>query len=407
MSRFEQLGRRIAELQDADRRALRATERSAESFIQALRRKRRHHPTRLLWAASLAMATLPFLAWLVVFRDARLLVEPPSNNVSIGRSIVVPRDQTIPLHFFDGSLLWLASGTRASVREMSPHRANVDIESGKAQVSVVHRIETSWIVRAGPYQVGVTGTKFDLEWSPENDRFVLELKEGSVVVTTEDSSHAAVKMVAPEHLVIDRGVWHLNPLGSGKPSAPGVEQMAEPPAPQRSRPVQSRTPVPSAPVGQPPEASPNDGDWQSLGKQGKYAEAYTQAEVLGIAHWSRMAAPPELLALAEICRFSAHAQQAMSVLTTLRERFPDREEAAIASFQLGRLFGSGARAAEGFRTYLRERPKGALAREAAGRLLEVLDRSGDQAGAVAAAESYLRSYPSGPHAAFARRVLGH
>jgi hypothetical protein len=150
----------------------------------------------------------------------------------------------------------------------------------------------------------------------------------------------------------------------------------------------------------------NAGDWQSLGKQGKFAEAYAQAEVLGVEHLSRTASTPELLALAEICRFSGHAKQGMSVLTTLRRRFPEREESAVAAFQLGRLFGSGPQAAEWFRTYLRERPKGALAREAAGRLLEVLDNSGDQAGAASAAESYIRSYPSGPHAAFARRVLG-
>jgi hypothetical protein len=54
---------------------------------------------------------------------------------------------------------------------------------------------------------------------------------------------------------------------------------------------------------------------------------------------------------------------------------------------------------------VREQPSGALAREASGRLLEACIAAGDGAGARDAATRYLARYPSGPHAALARRVL--
>lgn len=409
MSRFRQLGRLIAAQQDADRLALRATERSAASFIQALRTRRRPTPSRMLWAAALLLGALPLVAWWALGRAPAPLVQSPAATVSVGESIVVPREQTIPLHFSDGSRVSLASATRASVQELTPQRASVELERGKARVTIVHRADTSWLFRAGPYQVRVTGTKFELEWSPEANRFVLELAEGSVVVTTDDSTHAAVRMVAPEHLTIDDGVWQLRPLRSGEPasSAPAATQVEAEvqarasPGPARSQARPSRS-VPT----RTPEAAVAPSDWQSLAQQGKFAEAHARADAIGIESLSRSIPPAELLALAEVCRFSGHAQQAISVLTTLRQRFPARDEAAVAAFQLGRLFADGPRAADAFRAYLRERPQGALAREAAGRLLEVLDRSGDQPGVTAAAKSYLRRYPSGPHAVFARRVLG-
>ena len=66
--------------------------------------------------------------------------------------------------------------------------------------------------------------------------------------------------------------------------------------------------------------------------------------------------------------------------------------------------GSYATAAKWFALYLSE-GGGPYAREAAGRLIEARERSGDGAGALAAAKAYLTSYPDGPHAAHAHRLV--
>jgi outer membrane protein assembly factor BamD (BamD/ComL family) len=61
--------------------------------------------------------------------------------------------------------------------------------------------------------------------------------------------------------------------------------------------------------------------------------------------------------------------------------------------------------ADWFGVYLREEPRGALAREASGRQMEALHQAGDAAATRAAAESYLRLYPDGAHQALARQLL--
>jgi hypothetical protein len=62
-------------------------------------------------------------------------------------------------------------------------------------------------------------------------------------------------------------------------------------------------------------------------------------------------------------------------------------------------------AARWFEVYLRERPRGDLAREAAGRLIEARLGARDRPAARAAARAYLARYPDGPHAALARATL--
>jgi hypothetical protein len=57
-------------------------------------------------------------------------------------------------------------------------------------------------------------------------------------------------------------------------------------------------------------------------------------------------------------------------------------------------------------TYLGERPGGALAAEALGRVMEAEQRLGDLPAARTSAERYLARFPGGAHVALARSLLG-
>ena len=76
------------------------------------------------------------------------------------------------------------------------------------------------------------------------------------------------------------------------------------------------------------------------------------------------------------------------------------------SFLLGKIAADQLRspgeAIQWFETYLRERPRGPLAEQALGRILE-LEQHG--ASGAAAARRYLTRFPRGAYAALARRVL--
>jgi len=138
--------------------------------------------------------------------------------------------------------------------------------------------------------------------------------------------------------------------------------------------------------------------------RGDYRSAYDAAERDGFESVCRRSTSAQLLSLAEASRFTGHVDRAESALRILRSRFAGTHDATLAAFQLGRIAGGGQPSAQWFRTYLREQRGGELAREATGRLLEALWQAGDQEGARAEAQSYLRAYPQGPHAAFAQRL---
>ena len=198
MSSLQDLGRRVAALQDADREALRATELAGERFIRAVRqRPRRALPRALLVAAIVGFAAVVLFGW---FGTPPWAGQPPlavTPAVGVGDFIRAPADQSIPLRFSDGSEVLLSSGTEAIVRELSAEGARVDLARGAAKVSVQHRPQAQWSLHAGPYSIKVTGTRFDLAWTPESQRLKLDLREGAVRVSSEASDRAAVEMVAP------------------------------------------------------------------------------------------------------------------------------------------------------------------------------------------------------------------
>lgn len=147
--------------------------------------------------------------------------------------------------------------------------------------------------------------------------------------------------------------------------------------------------------------------WKKLVDQGKHAELLTELSRSEVEQALWQAAPTELIDLGAAARQLRDAR-AGYIYSVVRSRFPSTDAAADAAFVLGRMqFHAGAYrgSATWFETYLRERPEGRFAREAAGRLVEAYHRSEDEDRAREAAREYLRRYPDGPHSALARTVL--
>jgi TolA-binding protein len=180
------------------------------------------------------------------------------------------------------------------------------------------------------------------------------------------------------------------------------------PAPAALPPATSAVPLPAPAASASTRAKP-EADWREVAKSGDLKKAYAVAELGGFKGACASANAAELLVLGDAARLAGRADRAREALVTLRQRFPGDSRRAAAAFALGKVAfdGRGAygEAAEWFATSIREAPGGPLAREAAGRRLEALRRSGNQTGARSAASEYLARYPDGPHAAVARSIL--
>ena len=149
--------------------------------------------------------------------------------------------------------------------------------------------------------------------------------------------------------------------------------------------------------------------WKDLYASGNYREALAAVDEKEFDGLVARLDQPDLWALADAARFAGDGVKARKALTVFRERFSGTVRAKTAAFLLGRvsveLVADPGAAARWFWEYLREEPRGALAEEALGRLIDASMKSGQIEKARGAAAIYVRDYPDGIFSALARNLL--
>jgi hypothetical protein len=372
------------------------------------------------------------------------VVGPREEPGTVGSWMSAPESAAYPVRFSDGTRTSLLPMGRARVVNVTPHGANVVVESGSARFDVVPRPNSEWRVNTGPFAVHVTGTKFEVEWHPDRDTFALELYEGHVSVSgcNLDDPYP-IRAGQRVEASCGRREFHVAPIenptasaagGSARSSAANGASTASGddvrPAPEATatpgsalvdtpssgsharaektedrRAISRDTPAPAA-----PSNADFEDRWVDLAKRGLYADAFAAAEERGFDQERERRGAAEVLLLGDAARFSGHADKARLAYQTVRQRFPGTQSAALAAFQLGRddfdRRSDYAGAERWLRVYLEEAPGGTLAPPAMGRLMEAEVRQGNRAEAQKLAEAYLARFPKGPHADAARRVLG-
>ena len=443
--------------------------RIAELDIATLRKSAETSATRragMVWAvggAALAAAAVALFA----LRGMPLEMPPKvlsvqlsesGTNVDVGQYVHVPPAKEVGLDFSDGSHIAVAEHSRVRLTGLRMNGADVSLESGLMQVKVKHRSDTSWHISAGPFGVHVIGTRFDVRWKPEDDNFELTLHEGKVELSGCAFS-AGYRMVAGQTVrtACKNGRFAMGLIDGSAAAAAGsgsvesfaaaeqaavaeaqaespVQQAQPQPAPVSHEPAQvapeATTPV-TAPGHEKPavdkpaskgrahqgnqanqanQAKRDAQDFRALARAGQYVEALRAAKAAGFEQECARANARELSLLATAARYAQDTVSEAYALRLLRDRFRGTKDASIAAFALGRIEFDNhvayAKAAEWFRTYLREQPRGDLTREALGRLLEATQHLGDRAGVRELALRYLSDYPDGPHAVLAQRLHG-
>jgi transmembrane sensor len=420
---LEQLGREIAREQDALRARLPddelLRERIASMPVPASRSRR-----AVITASGAALAAAAAVALFLTTAQKpplRAVIAGSQTALQPGAWIEAPATQSLGLRFSDGTRVSMAPRARARLVELDAQGAHLLLENGRARVSVVHKPHARWLVSAGPFVVHVTGTRFDVQWNAEQDRFELDLAQGRVEVSgcLFDQGY---RMSSGQRIEASCKAGHFDMLERGKEAIARNPVAAIPVAPEVAGPnaIQAtpssdgnasservaRTASPARRGAAAHRARAMSTEWQALARRGQYTQALA---VTDFEAQCEQASAKKLAALADTARYAGDSSKEALALRLLRERYPGTPRAALAAFALGRLEfdanGSYRKAAEWFRTYLSEQAGGPLAREARGRLMEATLRSGDAAGARELAARYLRDYASGPHAAIARGLL--
>lgn len=391
--------------------------------LSALERKRQ--TPKLFWGLAFASCLVAGLAIFFVARpsqELRVIARIDGSESSIVGRWVKTGEETRQVHFSDGSQLALFPNTEVKVESADPKQTRVRLGEGRTHVHVIHNKATDYRFEAGPFEVRVTGTKFDLAWQSKEKHLELVLLEGGVLVTGPGLE--APRKVGPgEFLQLDA----VDPRADGAPDeeARGEEKIdagadagADEPSPEISREASAESPRQpkehalgaariekkgvTDPKG-PAPANVEGASWQTLLESGQRGAAVRAAEARGAASALSLGSSSSLFALAQAARLEGSPRFARELLLGLRETRGERGQTA---FYLGKIaydqLGNKAEAKKWFETYLREAPTGTFAEQAWARLFE-LAGSGEQGRKLA--REYLERYPSGASSARARSLL--
>jgi hypothetical protein len=330
----------------------------------------------------------------------------------IGKYVAPLPKQPLALRFSEGSVVELEPGARARVARTTTHGATVLIETGGANVNVVHRPATDWTILAGPYTVHVTGTAFNLDFEASSQRFELKMQSGVVSVEGPGLSHPVevrrdqkfVHYVGDpnfERREFDRATESLaahEAAGTAEANPSEVIPTADAPALRRAIGTTSENST--------AKESSRTG-WAADVARGEYAAVLRKAKEKGWTQVLEESNTADLMAVANAARFLGRTDSSREAVDALRRRFKGTFAAQSATYLLGRLVEptSSKEAINWYLQYEREAPNGALVAEAAGRRLLLLQAAGDRSGTERLAREYVSRFPDGPYAGVARKIV--
>ncbi len=368
----------------------------------------------------LAVPALAAAAALVVWwRTPTQLSYEVIGAIKNGAYVSAPNDRPVTLHFSDDTLVQVEAGSQLRVEDTTREGAHVLLERGTAGVHVVHRPESHWTFAAGPFDVLVTGTRFDLNWDPAREVLELRLREGSVEIRTPFSSGPVAlrggqsfradlhsRSMTTTELASEKSAPATSATSATAPAGSDSEVTAVPGV------LGSAVSVGSAISSAAPSVAlvpaPGMKAWQKLIAAGEFNALLAQANERGIPSCLASCSANDLSALADAARYTGKSELADQSLHVLRSRFSRAPEGRAAAFLLGRLRESQGAAKDArtwYDTYLHESPGGPYAADAlAGKMRTVLKTDG-AAAAEPLAEQYLKRYPTGVHAGTARGIL--
>lgn len=348
----------------------------------------------------------------------------PVSTGNLGHGWVVTAAETAMLDFSDGSELQLSPETALNVNALGPRSALTRLARGAVRVDVEHHEDTRWTFLAGPYEVRVEGTQFDLSWKAE--RLELTMQEGRVRVVGPDQRQWVLErgdslvLPAPTSVAANESAASRSATETPAESlrdgakleggAPGLVDDGLPEAPSEAESPAAVDPT-TARAGAKVAAGKRSGslDWGRLLRDGRFGEIVSDARSLGIERTLTSGPVTDLAALAQAARYTGEGGLAEDCWKAIRLRAPGSASARQSAFFLGRVMEQQGRRADAihwFQRYREESPGGVYAGQALGRQLVLTSGHGRTAAAQKLAEAYLERFPSGPYAKAARGILG-
>jgi hypothetical protein len=358
-----------------------------------------------VFALGLAVGAPAWQAWTMLRYEAHGLSSDGSN--------LVARDTPADLAFSDGSRVMVSPHSTLSVDLLGKRAALTRLVDGRLHVAVRHEPDTNYRFLAGPYEVQVVGTEFDLEWHAQAEGLTLVMHSGEVRVLGDNTArqvHSGQTLRLPSNRETPRQTAIAAPGPIAPPSSLAVpaESLAVPAeslAAALPAAVSKSASLPQKPTAVSARA---EADWNALLNAGQFAAIVRDADARGAERLLESAPASDLKVLALAARYTGRRALSLRAWQALRARYSADAHSQGAAFFLARGYEEQGDAAEAMRwlaRYLAESPGGAYASEALGRRMLLLSKLGQKPEAASAARTYLQRYPRGAYAKSAQLVV--
>jgi TolA-binding protein len=327
-------------------------------------------------------------------------------------------DRSAMIRFSDGSAIDAAPGTRLRVDSTQNDGARVLLERGSADARIYHGKTSSWLFVAGPFEVKVVGTHFNLTWDPSKEEVDLTLDEGAVelrsplgqgpfVVRKGQKFHASL-LTRSVRMEDGNAMTASATEATQEAPAASVQESANDPRTATGDEVTAPS-NPNSAANTPKSSGPRRDSWQALVSQGRFRSVVEAAETRGVDSCLSSCSLGDVRALADAARYTGRSDLAERSLLAIRQRAAAGSQRSAAAFLLGRSSesrGQVSSASTWYDTYLSESPNGEFAADALAGKMRVTVRTQGSAAARPLAMQYLQRYPNGVHADAARKIAG-
>lgn len=163
--------------------------------------------SRRKWVRSIAVA---IIALCFLYNIPRFITEKSGREVAY-HTIIVPAGQQVKLELADGTHVWLNALSELSYPvTFNASKREVRLK-GEAFFDVAKDRNKKFIVHAGPCEVEVLGTEFNVESYSENE-FSTALLRGSVKVTDLSQPNQSVVLEPNNTVRLDNGKLTVSPI---------------------------------------------------------------------------------------------------------------------------------------------------------------------------------------------------
>ncbi|MEA2699771.1 MAG: hypothetical protein QOI66_4042 [Myxococcales bacterium] len=321
------------------------------------------------WTISFAAAAVLVIA---IGGVVRLPLRPPSEGTlsyvqerEPAAAAATPSEAPSSRYrFSDGTTISAPDNAAVRVEDVRRNKPRIRVAGTGTRVRVVHSPDTRWTFMAGPFEVLVTGTAFDLGWDPTMQTLSLELHEGSVLLHGPYLRDGSLAVRAGQRVsvsMVSRGVTVSDVSAAPAPTAtaPAVAPGLAPPPTS----APALAPAPASTLRH--EAGAN---WGELVRKGQFDRVIADARSRPAHACEARCSAEDLRALGDAARYANRPALAGDAFRALRRRFAGTGEGRAAAYLLGRTCEADRKWAEAehwYATYLGESPTGEFAVEAA------------------------------------------